>query len=620
MLEAALAESTSQTPADKHPPSQPKGEKWPATTHTLMDLIVTLSIHLPPSTFPPLFSLTALILSQAADPQLQKKAYKLLPRLATSPTGMEAFQNHDRSRELQSLLLNSASTATPPCRRDRLAAIAVVTEHLGPSSLHFIPSILSEVIISTKETNEKARSTAFDLLVLMARKMSQGGTVSQSHIPHMPPDAPDATASLEEFFTMVSAGLVGSTPHMVSASITALSRILYDFHDRLPPAATKDLIATLDLFLTSANREIVRSVLGFVKVTVITLPELIVKPRLPSLVPGLMSWSREHKARFRSKVKHILERMIRRFGFELVDQHCPEEDRKFINNIRKTKERLKRKKGTNRGDEDEDDAAADPSKRKNSFESEYDRAVYGSDESESTDDDGSQDHSDAERGNRRARGSKTYIVEDSDEPLDLLGRKALAHISSSRPVRGKRAESGRKQKGSKMDDDGKFIFDEDGDDGDPMVIDFKGRDGGGDVQGTVEEGIGAYVDAIKGRDAVQRGRGGRLKFSNKRDRKGGVEEDGEDEGGGEDARKSEPGGKKSGHSGGRRGGRASQPPSGKGAISARTHARGNGAGRNAGGGRGGRGGGSTGPKSQRRGLGVGKVRAGRVGKGEVKRR
>lgn len=611
MLEAALADSTSQTQADKQKQSQPKGEKMPPTTHTLMDLIITLSIYLPQATFPALFSLAALILPQAADPQLQKKAYKLLPRLASSPAGIIALQ--DRNPELQSVLLNSASTATPPCRRDRLAAIAVVTEHLPPSSLHFVPSILAEVVISAKEVNEKARAAAFDLLVLMARKLSQGGTISQSKIPHMPQDAPDANASLEEFFTMVSAGLVGSTPHMVSASITALTRILYEFHAQLSLTVIEDLVTTMDLFLTSANREIVRSVLGFAKVTIITLPEAVVKPRLQSLIPGLMSWSREHKAHFRAKVKHIFERMIRRFGFELVDQYCPEEDRKFINNIRKTKERRKRKERD--GDNDDDDGAAENrSQRKNRFENEYDQAIYGSDESESADDGDNQDHIDAERGSRRAGGSKTYIVEDSDEPLDLLGRKALAHISSSRPVRGKQAESSRKQKSSKMNADGKLIFgtDGDGDDGDAMVIDFKEGDGGEDAEGTVEEGIGAYVDAIRGRDAVQRGRGGRLKFSNKRDRKGEVEEDGED--GGRAGKNELSGGKKSRHSSGKpRGGGASQPSSGKGAIPARKHGRTNGPVRNGGGG-------SKGAKSQRRGLGVGKVRGGRVGKGEVKRR
>ena len=45
----------------------------------------------------------------------------------------------------------------------------------------------------------------------------------------MPSDAPNVTATLDEYITMVSAGLAGSTPHMISASITALTRILYQF-------------------------------------------------------------------------------------------------------------------------------------------------------------------------------------------------------------------------------------------------------------------------------------------------------------------------------------------------------------------------------------------------------
>ena len=293
MLEAALKESTSQTQADKQKQKQ-SSDSMPPTSHTLMDLIITLSIYLPRLTFPTLFALAALILPQSSDPQLQKKAYKLLPRLATSQAGTLTLQ--ERNSELQTLLLSTASTVSAPARRDRLAAISVVIEHLPQTSLHFIPSILSEVVISAKEVNEKARTAAFDLLVLMANKMSAGGQIDQSQIPHMATDAPTATASLEEFFTMVSAGLVGSTPHMVSASITALTRILYEFAAQLPHVVIEDLVQTMDLFLTSSNREIVRSVLGFVKVTIISLPESIVNPKLKTLVPGLMSWSREHKA------------------------------------------------------------------------------------------------------------------------------------------------------------------------------------------------------------------------------------------------------------------------------------------------------------------------------------
>ena len=504
MLEDALKEATSQTQADKQQQKQ-STNKMPPTSHTLMDLVITLSIYIPRPTFPTLFSLAALILPLTSDPQLQKKAYKLLPRLATSEAGTLALQ--ERNSELQVLLLSGASTVSAPARRDRLAAISVIVEHLPQTSLHFIPSILSEVVISAKEVNEKARIAAFDLLVLMAKKMAAGGQIDQSQIPHMASDAPTATASLEEFFTMVSAGLVGSTPHMVSASITALTRILYEFVSQLPHPVIEDLVQTMDLFLTSTNREIVRSVLGFVKVAIISLPESVVKPKLETLIPGLMSWSREHKAQFRAKVKHILERAIRRFGFEVIDKHCPEDDKKFINNIRKTKERKKRHKAA-----DGTEPSTEQPERRNKFESEYDEALYGSDSSSNSDKD-----SDAEPATN-GKGNQTYITEDADEPLDLLDRKSLANISSRKPQATKPIHG--KLRKSKTDLDGKLVFndvdnDDDDDDGDDaMALDFEGN--GEEI--SLEGGINAYVDAIKGRDAVQRGRGGRLKFSNKRER------------------------------------------------------------------------------------------------------
>ena len=37
-------------------------------------------------------------------------------------------------------------------------------------------------------------------------------------------------ASVEEFITMVAAGLTSNTPHMISASTNALSRLVFEFH------------------------------------------------------------------------------------------------------------------------------------------------------------------------------------------------------------------------------------------------------------------------------------------------------------------------------------------------------------------------------------------------------
>ncbi|KXT01496.1 hypothetical protein AC578_4534 [Pseudocercospora eumusae] len=511
LLESSLAETGSQTQADKQKTASKDGkDKMPPTSHTLMDLVITMSTYLPRESFAGLFNMAANVVNKQDDPQLQKKAYKLIPRLSESESGRAALA--ERSADLQRLLIDAASKTSAPARRDRLASIAEIIPGMPKSDLSFIFSILSEVVISCKEVNEKARTAAFDLLVLMADKMAEGGTIIQSKVPHMPADAPSADASLEEFFTMVSAGLAATSPHMISAAITALTRLLYEFHGRLSEQTVSQLVQTMDAFLESKNREIVRSALGFVKVCIISLPSSLVLPRLETLVPNLITWSHEHKQHFKAKVKHIFERMIRRFGVEIVQRYTPEADQKLITNIRKTRERRKKRRDAEDGEDE-----APSQQRQGKFESEYDEAVYGS--ASETDSDISDDEvlgRSVARGQKAKQSGQQYIVEDDEEPLDLLDRKALAHVSSTKPSRRRELPNGATKKKAKTDLDGKLVFDE-GSDAEVLDFDESGMvDGQEPGDGTLEGGINAYVEAIKSKNAPQRGQRGKLKFKNVR--------------------------------------------------------------------------------------------------------
>lgn len=502
------SELETEQPAGANKPQKTK-DHMPSTAQTLMDLVITISAHLPRESFSTLFEMAAVIINMDNAPQLQKKAYKLIPRLASSEIGRAALQ--ERSLELQQLILSCSDKVSAPARRERLAAIAALIPFVPNTSLHFIPAVLSEVVLCCKENNERAREVAYELLVLMGQRMisADGVVIENSKVPHMPSDAPAGRASIEEFFTMVSAGLAGSTPHMISASITAISRLLYEFKSSLSEQTMSELVQTMDLFLTSNNREIVKSCLGFVKVCVISLPVELMMPRLATLVPNLVVWSHEHKGHFRAKVKHILERMVRRFGHEVVHEHCPEADRKLIVNIRKTKERAKKRRQMNNeagggGDDDDSDEDDDGGNKrpKRQFENEYDQALYSSDSDGAADSDGP---SEAAAKKKDRRGGKTYIVEDEEEPLDLLDKKALASISSTKPLRPRRPS----KRKAKTDLDGKLILGKDDEDEDEaMELDAKAD----------QSGVGAYVAAFKGKDAARRGRGGKLKFSNRRSR------------------------------------------------------------------------------------------------------
>ncbi|ETI20117.1 hypothetical protein G647_08151 [Cladophialophora carrionii CBS 160.54] len=520
MLQDALPKADQPPPKKEQNPAS--ASKLPPTSHTLLDLVIALSVHLPRSTFASLFAICAGIITNPtilkSDPQLIKKAYKLIPRLSTSSTGMEALK--DRNKELQELMLRTSEMTPVPARRDRILAIETIVSYLPPTDLHFIPSILSEVVLACKDSNEKARTAGFDLLIAVTNKISDPSNPPDTRIrnhlvPHMPDDSPDAPATLEEVFTMVSAGLAGVAPHMVAASIIALSRLFFEYHSRLTDKTKEDLVDTVSMFLQSNNREIVRAVLGFVKVMVVVLPGQMLGPRMPNIMPGLMVWSKENKGRLRVKVKGIVDRCLRRFDAAKVESWVGGEDRKMVVNIRKRRERARKKRKAGEEPEEDDET---PTKR---YDNEFDEAVYGSEDDESeiegsddgADDDDDDDDDDAMTGvsikkhnDRGKRRNDQYIRQeaDEDEPLDLLDPRSMASITTKKLGRLRDSDINPRKTKAQINEDGKLVFGGKPNEGvanDTVMA-------GGDQQ---DNSINAYLDAVSGADAVRRGQKGRLK-------------------------------------------------------------------------------------------------------------
>lgn len=239
----------------------------------------------------------------------------------------------------------------------------------------------------------------------------------------------------------------------------------------IPESTLHELLTTIIIFLSSANREMVRSAIGYVKVCIVSLPSSIVEPSLPELIPALINWSHEHSNHFKVKIRHILERLIRKFGVEKIEPHTPEEDKKLISNIRKKQARSKKKKAAREeGEQDDMDLDAEvsllfsvrtPASRFLTFlslsrarflqpapkpqaagRSAYDEVLYGSDSDASGSDDersapapstaaggggGAKNRKAMQRKNKREEGA--YIHEGDDEVLDLLDDRMMSKIS-----------------------------------------------------------------------------------------------------------------------------------------------------------------------------------------------
>lgn len=160
-------------------------------SHTMLDLMIIMVPFLDLESSELLYNgAVQTLLGKEDEPALQKKGYKILKHLIdSSANGLQVVSAS--MEELQVKLLDATATCTISARKDRIKALLALVPHLPASDLHFIPAILSEVVICTKDNNEKTRSFAFSLLVEMGKRMKQGGVVQNSKLQGVDSGVPD---------------------------------------------------------------------------------------------------------------------------------------------------------------------------------------------------------------------------------------------------------------------------------------------------------------------------------------------------------------------------------------------------------------------------------------------
>ncbi|CEL62196.1 Ribosomal RNA-processing protein 12 OS=Saccharomyces cerevisiae (strain ATCC 204508 / S288c) GN=RRP12 PE=1 SV=1 [Rhizoctonia solani AG-1 IB] len=489
-----------------------KGAATIPLAHTALDLLILLVPHLSSVDATRLFAIVfAENVISNADGTTQKKGYRILARLVERGI-VDGLQEGDgKSGKVESALSRCAAitpSVNVSAKRDRVQLLSALVPLIPDGSLHIIPSLLPEAVLATKEVSEKTRNGAFDLVVAMGKRMERGGTVDRAKVDGMEVEQEgneptNVKANVEEYVTMVAAGLVGATPHMISATITALSRLTFEFKDILSANMLAELITTVVVFVSSANREIVKSALGFAKVSVISLPTNVVAPQLEALVSALLGWSHDHKNHFKTKVLHIFERMGRRFGWESLEAAAGTHERAgVITHLRKKKERAKKKKEKQSEQESDVEDAPNRATTGDAFED----VLYGSDSDASDADSDAeskpakgQKPKDKSKSDSRIQKSGMRIRLDNDEPMDLLHGSA-ARLTTGSAMSARKRQPGHDAAKFKTDaSTGRMVVEESSDEDEQAA--------GDDIAGA------AYREMLTSTDGQTRDSSGKVRFA-----------------------------------------------------------------------------------------------------------
>lgn len=95
------------------------------------------------------------------------------------------------------------------------------------------------------------------------------------------------------------------------------------------------------------SREVTKSMVVFVRVSVTAASAEQLEPLLPDILNGLLKYHRG-KDRFREKIKIIIKKLVKYFGYEKLMPFVPPSDSRLLTHMRKLSEREKRRKLTRR--------------------------------------------------------------------------------------------------------------------------------------------------------------------------------------------------------------------------------------------------------------------------------
>lgn len=413
-------------------PTQPT-QAGPTMPMMMMDLSSLMVPYLSQQNSSSLLQACKFFIQSPNDIGLHKKSYKLLVRLATCENTQPIVLA--QLAEFDTMLLSTSTSTPQSAKRARLELLSLIFANLSSDRLHLIPALLPEVILATKETNDKARIAAFNLLIKMAHRMKEGGSINLSKLTGDESDSQASEANLEEFIKMTLAGLTGSTPHMLSATVSCISRLFFEFMKELPIELIQDIFEAITSFEDTQNREIIKPTIGLIKILCISFDKDNLESYLGQILSLLLKWSHNHKSQFRVRVRHIIERLVRKFGFEKLEPLFPEEHIKMLNNIKKRKLRAKRRAGQQQDEDHEHDGEPTAQQLRSTMANAYEQALYGSDseDSEAEEQVAGTKRKIAEPSSAKGRANYLKADHDDDDVVDFLDRSAISKISNFKP-------------------------------------------------------------------------------------------------------------------------------------------------------------------------------------------
>ncbi|XP_009137134.1 RRP12-like protein isoform X1 [Brassica rapa] len=286
---------------------------------------------------------------QATDEADLRGAYNTLSRILEE----HGWFCSSHFAEVIEMLLSHKTPDDEASSKSRFACFHVLMAHGIQSSSEeenekaFL--ILNEMILTLKDGKEEHRKAACDALVMVYTTLKDSSSMNSDEL-------------CPKLINMISGYISGTSPHIRSGAVSALSVLIYK--DPEICLSSPELLSSVLSLLHTKSIEIIKAVLGFVKVLVSTSEAQDLQRLLQNLLYEILPWSSVSRHYFKSKVTIIVEIMIRKCGTRAVQLATPDKHKSFLQTVLENRSsKAKDKDETNDSQTTSIDSSREPRKR-----------------------------------------------------------------------------------------------------------------------------------------------------------------------------------------------------------------------------------------------------------------
>ncbi|KAJ6238448.1 rrp12-like protein [Anaeramoeba flamelloides] len=282
--------------------------------------------------------------------RIQKKFYKILSSIISYHYEIIESQLED----LLEIIYQTSKTCTPGAKCNRIITLGTIFKKIELTLLlEILPSMIPEIILSTKEGNYKTREQAYRTLTIITHRIAlmnknenedENKSGMEKEQEQDEEEKENIQNNLANLCLLFSIGLAGKTSLMISAAAYSITHVIFDSDVKFEDKLIINNIEKVKLILNHDSKEVKKSSLFFFNKLISSEHKEMLLPFLKEIFQIIFSWTTNIKNHFKLFIQNFIQKCLNKYSETTIDKLFPKSHQKYLVHLKRQLRRKKNKR------------------------------------------------------------------------------------------------------------------------------------------------------------------------------------------------------------------------------------------------------------------------------------